>query len=890
MNWRFGNAGGPSRAIVIAVSGVIAVTPCLALLPHLLAGRIPFFMDPVMYFLPLRMHAAELIATGQLPFWNRTLLGGMPLLANPQAAVVYPANWPFLLAPSGTLWLLPQLLQFGLWALLSALLLRRFGAGNAGALFAAALLLAGDYGWGRLQYGNFMNALPWWPLWLASGLAFADAEGRVRSRRPLAVGALAVAMSLLSGAHQIASYGLSMCGLALAAYSCRTGGGAARFAIFGAVTGLIGVAVGAPGWLPQSAFLAETARGAKGLAAAEVLQGTFPGLRQVLLALVEPMTPGVADAEASATIGLFALAAAAVRPDDPGRRRLWSSLWGAIIVSVLLTLEPAMRLLVSHVPFAGAFHGPRRMIGVTQWLIALAAGLAVGDAFSPRLGAGEQLRPSRWLRFIPAVALIIAGAFVLAGRARAVANGPGLLSPIPPVAIAAAWIAVQGARRPAGHAAILLLLAVSLLACRTAMTTDFAMIPMRELIDAARSHPAHTIPADPDTDGMPARYLSLDRIPASSYDYRRPDRAAWLLPNLGAIAGMEDIGGYEPARSVRYERWFRTLNAWPGGAQPWERNFALAFPSAANIDELARASVRFAVLPSAGPALYLQRVRSADDPDAVILASLLPPDAGPALLTIRFGPGEKADADRRIDVHRGGAPAASIALDATNLADSTDDRRLHKAEVELPGGFTAGTSAQPPWIMLRLAPGDSAPEVFLMPGSIESVLAPAADTGTEPDPASPRLFRVTTPSRWISLHRTADLATIPFELAASEISANRISLSLRHESPAAATLTLRDAWWPGWTATVNGAPEEVRPSRSGSSASGPWREIDLPPPPPQSPPGPHEETIVLEYFPPRLGGALALSAAGIVSLFALLVVGNPGRSRSDFPGATPSDS
>lgn len=164
------------------------------LLP-LLRGAIPNFMDPLMYFFPLRVHAARLIHAGELPLWNRCLMGGMPLFENPQAALAYPLNWPFLAWPNGFWFLFPLLMQLGLYAALTAWALRRIGAGHA-AWFGGALALAGSYGWSRLQYGNYMNILPWWPLWLGAAHAYA-ADGR---RRWLAWGTVALSLGILGGA------------------------------------------------------------------------------------------------------------------------------------------------------------------------------------------------------------------------------------------------------------------------------------------------------------------------------------------------------------------------------------------------------------------------------------------------------------------------------------------------------------------------------------------------------------------------------------------------------------------------------------------------------------------------------------------------------------------
>ena len=179
-----------------ALMAALAAIPFLLMARSLADGAIPWFMDPAMYFYPLRVHAARIVAEGEWPLWNRCLMGGVPLWANPQAAMAYPLHWPSLLWPGGFWFTFPQLLQLGLYGALTHWVVRRAGTGRAAALFAGAAALAGSYGWSRLQFGNYLNVLPWWPLWLGAATAFA--------RRPAAhwaaAGVAAVAMPVSRGA------------------------------------------------------------------------------------------------------------------------------------------------------------------------------------------------------------------------------------------------------------------------------------------------------------------------------------------------------------------------------------------------------------------------------------------------------------------------------------------------------------------------------------------------------------------------------------------------------------------------------------------------------------------------------------------------------------------
>ena len=57
--------------IDLAIFGVLLAAPSLLMIGPLVRGAIPWFMDTVMYFFPLRVHAARLLGGGELPLWNR---------------------------------------------------------------------------------------------------------------------------------------------------------------------------------------------------------------------------------------------------------------------------------------------------------------------------------------------------------------------------------------------------------------------------------------------------------------------------------------------------------------------------------------------------------------------------------------------------------------------------------------------------------------------------------------------------------------------------------------------------------------------------------------------------------------------------------------------------
>src|ERR671935_970729 len=67
--------------------------------PLVFLGRALVDYDAFVYFYPQRVFLARSLLSGRIPLWDPYLFGGAPFLANPQAAVLYPPSWLFVLGP-----------------------------------------------------------------------------------------------------------------------------------------------------------------------------------------------------------------------------------------------------------------------------------------------------------------------------------------------------------------------------------------------------------------------------------------------------------------------------------------------------------------------------------------------------------------------------------------------------------------------------------------------------------------------------------------------------------------------------------------------------------------------------------------------------------------------
>ncbi|WP_176236181.1 hypothetical protein [Candidatus Hakubella thermalkaliphila] len=67
--------------------------PLLAIFyPLVFLGKVPNYMDPMTQFVPIRVFIKNSISSGIFPLWNPYQAGGVTVIGNPQAALLYPIN------------------------------------------------------------------------------------------------------------------------------------------------------------------------------------------------------------------------------------------------------------------------------------------------------------------------------------------------------------------------------------------------------------------------------------------------------------------------------------------------------------------------------------------------------------------------------------------------------------------------------------------------------------------------------------------------------------------------------------------------------------------------------------------------------------------------------
>ena len=156
--------------------------------------------DTFAYFYPYWDYRNAIMRAGRLPLWNPYLFMGVPLLANSQAGVLYPLNWP-LIGLDAPVAVKAAIISHIVWAAVGMYVFARrtLSLRVLGAILAAAVFALGGYLTAQVEHVNQLQGLAWLP-WLFWFWSEATA-GRPRMVLWLAIG---MATQLLAGHTQSA--------------------------------------------------------------------------------------------------------------------------------------------------------------------------------------------------------------------------------------------------------------------------------------------------------------------------------------------------------------------------------------------------------------------------------------------------------------------------------------------------------------------------------------------------------------------------------------------------------------------------------------------------------------------------------------------------------------
>lgn len=487
-------AGISKRLIWLAAAAPAAAVVVLVLLflwklafTNLILAR----GDTFLYFYPYWDYRAHALLAGHLPLWDPLLFMGAPLLANSQAGVLYPLNWPLAVLAAPQAVKLAILIHLAIAALGAYALARRaLDQSTLAAFLAAALFSLGGYLTSQIEHVNQLQGLAWLP-WLILAthvLVQRLAGGPSRYRRaapPAIAAAVIIALQILAGHTQTAFISLAGAGLYGLVLSLLHPGSPIqpiaqpqRADQPPAVPGARRQALVRP--MPSLAlftvlFLAGATLVAIGLSAAQVLPtlelsgqslrgGGLP-LREALSFSLDPrllgraLLPGYSRALFSEFIAYAGVAGLGLAVAGLRKRteRLAVLLLAAVGLGFALgAYDPVYAVLAALPPF-DLFRAPARWLALFTLAIALLAGSGLDEfgSASPRRKTAMLLAPLGLIALTPLAArLVPAGETGPLGLPHAV-DVVGWLLPLAGLAILG-WLPVRAAWRAPLAAALAL--------------------------------------------------------------------------------------------------------------------------------------------------------------------------------------------------------------------------------------------------------------------------------------------------------------------------------------------------------------------------------------------------------------------------------------------------
>jgi hypothetical protein len=372
--------------------------------PLVFLGRALVDYDAFVYFYPQRVFLAHSLLAGQVPLWDPYLFLGVPFLANPQTAVLYPPSWLFLIGPVQAVYAAQLVLHAFLAAFFTYLLARRaFGVMPLAALVGGLAYAFGGFAVGQVGHLNQISAAAWLPAVL---LAY-DRFATTRRVYWVALGALALAMQLLAGHPQETYMTLIVLGVFGAVRApWRSARQLAWCAIGGASLCLLGADLAAAQLLPTLELAPLSIRG-DGVNWPDAVAGSLPAYLSVR-ALLPPYWVSAPNTEFLGYVGVtpIVLGLLAVML---GRSR--PVLFGVTISCIGLFLalgenNPFYAWVFSAVPGFDTFRVPARWLLLWQFGLAILAGLG-----ADWLGRGASVylrRPQVWARALAVVCILVA--------------------------------------------------------------------------------------------------------------------------------------------------------------------------------------------------------------------------------------------------------------------------------------------------------------------------------------------------------------------------------------------------------------------------------------------------------------------------------------------------
>lgn len=394
----------PTRKRFLALCCILFLTGIFC---HQLAfsGKILARGDTYDYFYPYWDARNQAFRNGELPLWTSNLFMGVPLLANPQVGTFYPLNWPTAPFRAPAAITLSILLHLTLAAGGASYLYRQaISKSWIPALAAGTIYAFGGYAGAHIEQINQLQGLAWMP-WL-----FALYHRALTGGRPARDGlllAMVWALQIFSGHTQtvfISGVGLGLYSLAFS--MTRPGSRPTPIKALRSLALLGACFIGAmllalPQLIPSFELLQISNRGG-GFNLQEATAFSLPP--SMLARALLPSYDGQIFGEYVSYIGVIGLGFACwsmiANPISYRRQGIWMLL-AAVGIALALGHYNPLYLLLGELPGFNLFRVPARFLALMSLALALLAGLGIES-----LGEGGEPAPSR-KRQVFAVASVI---------------------------------------------------------------------------------------------------------------------------------------------------------------------------------------------------------------------------------------------------------------------------------------------------------------------------------------------------------------------------------------------------------------------------------------------------------------------------------------------------
>ena len=385
-------AGAVQRADLAAILGY-ALTAVIFFWKIVGLGMVPLGYDLFTYFYPCKAYAAQLVRSGELPLWNPLIFMGAPLLANIQAAVLYPLDIIFYMLPATEALRLSVVLHVILAAFFTYLFARvSLGLSCLAAWLAGVSFAFGGFLGAHVGHLNQLHAAVWLP---ALMLCLERAVSK-RSTAAVSLGALVFAVQLLAGHTQEVYYSVWALGL-FALFMALRGErrGIGRLQPLAACVAIVamGAGVSAVQLVPTVELARESFRSG-GVPYGDAVH--YSVHLNDLLDTVLPLYSSVPYVEVAGYTGVVSLLLVPAALADGGRLRVCWFFVGLGLLALLLSLgdeTPLYGWLYRVVPGFDLFRAPGRWLFLYSFSVVLLAGIGL-DAL--RMESKEdELR--RWL-------------------------------------------------------------------------------------------------------------------------------------------------------------------------------------------------------------------------------------------------------------------------------------------------------------------------------------------------------------------------------------------------------------------------------------------------------------------------------------------------------------